>query len=503
LDTVPHNVVQAPPPPAASSSRPFDCARAAPAALSGFSGGGKSGAVSRFKSAAVAQAATASGTTARRLAGLLAASIGLAPALVFADVTLPSGAQKAWLAPKADRFAREASTLFDAAGKISLSATPTAINDLVKRETGLPLLSAAELAKAGVDVSRGWTRFERGGAAYVEVSVSDRAALMRTLDAWATSRGLRSRESNGREVLFARAKGSRAVAGYLVAKDRAVILTTPAGRRSGLEQALASVESGVPVQPPVDGSLLQWRADASFARDFWVAWNFSARGVSWKGAARSLVADWFAAKGADDWSGGMAANVDREQVLRARARLGDKGAKEIGAWFAKASGAEARTGEAVARLAHGPVELDWTGLSARTRPVEEFSSEALASLFAPVLVVTGGASGRVGTLTSSNIGSLLALGTDTAKAAPAESSGSPSLRCPIGPALFSVRVDGQSLARALDGVGLWGALRDDALRGLFAASAEFGPLLVKLAPAKVVGCRAGKGMTLEGNWLFR
>jgi hypothetical protein len=311
----------------------------------------------------------------------------LVPAVSLATVTLPVGAQTAWLAPRADRFAREATTLLDAAGKVSLSATPAAINDLLRRETGLALLSTTEMAKAGVDVARGWTRFERGGAAYLEVSVADRAALVRTLDAWALARGLKSREPAGREVLFSRAKGSRAVAGYLVAKDRAVILTSPAGRRSGLAQALESVESGVPVQPPVDGPLLQWRADATFARDLWVAWSFSSQGVSWKGAARSLVTDWFAAKGTDDWAGALLANVDREQVLRARARLGVKGAKEVGAWFAKASGADSKTGEAVARLAKGPVELDGTGLSTRPRPLDEPSSAGLASLFAPVLVV--------------------------------------------------------------------------------------------------------------------
>jgi hypothetical protein len=435
---------------------------------------------------------------------LLALLLWLAPALAHATVTLPLGATKAWLAPRADRFVHEATPLLTAAGKVSLSATPSALNDLMKRETGLPLLSTPELSRAGVDVTRGWTRFERGGASYLEASVSDRTALMRSLDGWAAGRGLKSRETRGREVLFSRAKGSRAVAGYLVAKERVVVLTSPAGRRSGLEQALESVESGVPVQPPVEGPLLQWRADAAFARDLWVAWSFSPRGLTWKGAGRSLVADWFAAKSPDDWAGGLAAEVDREQVLRSRARLGAKGARDVGGWFARASGvSEPRTAEALARLARGSVELDWTGLSPRPRPVDDLSSEALASLFTPVLIVPGGTPGRLDGLSSRSIGPQLAIGTDATPADPARTSGSPSLRCASGPALFALRLDSTSLARVLDKVGLWGALRDEALRGLFAAGAEFGPLLVKLAPAKIIGCRAGKGMTLEGSWTFR
>jgi hypothetical protein len=310
----------------------------------------------------------------------------------------------------------------------------------------------------------------------------------------------------GREVLFARTKGSRPAAGYLVAKDRAVVLLKPAGRRSGLEQALQSVEAGLPLQAPVDGPLLQWRDDAAFARDLWIGWSFSSKGIAWRGSARSVVPGWFEGGAGDDWAAALTGGVEPEHPLRMRARLGEKGAGWLGAWMARVSGADdGRTGPALARLARGRVELDASGLSSRPAPAATPEVESLVGLFSPVLLVPPPetAPARVGVLSARREGELLAIGADLSRASPARPRAVPTFACPAGRGLFALRLDGPSLARALDDVSLWGALRDDGLRGLFAAHAGFGPLLTHTGPARLLACAAGKGASLEGAWTLR
>jgi len=376
----------------------------------------------------------------------------------------------------------------------------------VQAECGLPLLSADGLAKAGVDTARGWTVFERGEASFLEVSVVDRARLVQALEAWALAGGLRLRGARGRAVLFSRTKGSRPASGYLVAGDRAVVLLRPAGRRSGLEQALQSVEAGLPLQAPVDGPLLQWRDDAPFARDLWIAWSFSSRGIAWRGSARALVPGWFEPGGDDGWAAALTGDVEGEHPLRMRARLGEKGAGWLGPWMARVSGADdGRTAPALARLARGRVELDAGGLSPRAAPAASADVEPLVGMFSPVLLVRPPEStpSRVGSLVARRDGEWLAVGADLSRLSHVRSRGPAAFVCPSGRALFAVRLDGPSLARALDGVSLWGALRDDGLRGLFAAQAGFGPLLTRTGSARLLACAAGKGATFEGSWSLR
>lgn len=459
----------------------------------------------------------------RLLALAMIWSCSLVAEAALPTVGLPNGARWAVIAPRADRFAKEAGALLEAAAKSDPPLSPRMLNNDFVRGTGLALLSAQELQATGIDVTRGWTMFERQGATFLEVSVKSRAPLQAALEGWGASRLLKAREekagAGGRGVVvtFARAKGTRAAAGYLIVGDRAIILLRPSDRTPALEQALVAVENAPPVRASVDGTMLVWFEAGPFGRDAWFGLQASDKGLDLTGSARELEAGWAVADPAKAaWVGALAAAAAKdEQVLRLRFVAGDKAARALARAFTQASGPDdAKAQAAVEAAAKGPVELFVPRLVPPTSG-SGVNAEAILNVFSPALAlperagraaeVAKAAKGSTGTfrLSTSSGALVVGLGESSPRAVAAEPTGLPALGCGKARPLASLRFDGTAIDRSIEGIGLFGAMRDELLMGLFGLHSEFGLLLRRLEPLVAVACQDGPRTTLVGKLHFR
>ncbi len=441
-------------------------------------------------------------------AGLLLAIVFASPLALAAQVWVPSGADWAVVAPRAGAFAHDAGAFLDqAAGEDSVVSARLVNNDFV-RQTGLGLLSAKELTADGVDLHEPWTIFQRRGVTYLDVFVKDPVRLRAALDAWGASRQLRSRQvrtlpkGKGVVVTFARAQGSWTAAGYILAGHQAVVLLSPA-RSPQLPLALRAMNDAIPLHAPGTGTLVVWAKSSPLARQAWLVLRASASGIALKGSAYGLQPGWLdASRARSGWILGLTGSVPREMGLRLRFLASDRGVKTLARRFESASVAKT-VADAFATLLKGPDEIV-VGHLALPKPGTEESDDAIADLIAPALVIDRrgplGANVSTAALSGGMSGTvILGVGPGAPTELPPTPSGPPSLSCPRGLPVASLRVDAATLASSLDGISFFQAMRDPFLLGLYALHKQVAPLADRLEPLVAVACQRGRNATLVGH----
>jgi hypothetical protein len=463
-------------------------------------------------------------------------------------LALPTGARWLVAAPRADYLVSDAAAFLEAAARRAPSLSQRQLGLQLGRTYGLPLLDRDGLQSAGVDLNRPWLLFDRAGAEYLAVSVQDRDALARTLENWATQRLLRSRTEEkhgaGVEVTFSRAAGTRAAAGYYIAKGRAVILVAPAERTPELKAAYDAVEGAAPVEPPVHGSLLVWLGTNFPFRDGWIALRPRADGLDVTGSAHKADAGWFVRDaGRAGWLEELTASPEGTPLERPFWLRVIGGPKSIG-WILDHA---AQSGDAggfgswwqdLAGLGSGPVELfarsfDVSPLDGAGR---EDISTALLLVSRPEVVFANWPSGALGPFVTSHFaesstaphcapstdGSFHVCRAGTVAAADREASvvvgwgdertepslpesvpGTPALSCAAGTPIASGRLDLRSVFEGTKGLGFLDALSNDMLAGFYAVVAEYGGLMHASHPAIALACQENSGrLTLQARWRF-
>ncbi len=461
---------------------------------------------------------------------------------------LPAGARWLVAVPRADYLITDAASFLEAAAKRSPGVSQHELGLQLSRSYGLPLLDREGLRNAGVDLNKPWLLFDRAGAEYLAVSVQDRDAFAQVLDRWARQRALQSRteEKHGAalEVTFSRAAGTRAAAGYYIARGRAVILVAPAERTPELKAAYDAVEGAAPIEPPVHGSVVVWLGPNFPFRDGWLALRPRPDGLDLFGSAHKAEAGWFVRDpGRAAWLQELTASPDGTPLehpfwlrvlagprsigwlLDRAAQPGDMGA--FGSWW-----------QDLATLGGGPVELFARGFD--VSPLDgggrDDISAALLLVSRPEVVFANWPSGtmgpfvkshfaetstkprcalstdgsfhvcRAGTVAAANRGTSVAVGWGDDRSEPALPEalpGPPTLTCTAGTPIASGRLDLGSVFQGAKGVGFLDALSNDLLAGFYAVAAEYGGLMRASHPAIALACQESSGrLTLQGRWRF-
>jgi len=470
-----------------------------------------------------------------------------------APLPLPQGARWLIAAPRADRLAHDASATLTSAGSQSPIISVHRTGSQLRRSLGLPVVDADALAAAGVDLAQPWLLFERAGGTYLSVGVKDAGALGRALDLWATERQLKQRDAEtlkaphagAIQVTFSRAAGTRAAAGYLIAKGRAIILVNPAERTSGLVAAYESVEGGAPVEPPVSGSLLLWTGPEVPFHDGWLAFSFRTDGVDLTGSARKVDAGWLvrdkthaawirsltaAPDGAPAdppaWARVTAGPKAVDAILNSIAPLLGDSSGSMSKWVKKLGSVAVGPLEAIARtvdasaLQEGSTGDFRTDLLALTKPQVALVdrpgaviADRLASAAAELCHAQKDGEDTVrshcegSTVTVTRRGQTLTVGWGDAEKAgpelPALTAGEPSLSCASGTPVASARIELASVSQGTKGVGLMDALSNETLAGLYAVGLEYGSFMRVARPAIGLVCEETSGkVTVVGRWRF-
>jgi hypothetical protein len=470
-----------------------------------------------------------------------------------APVQIPAGARWFVTAPNAARFAREAEALLTSAGGLSPSLIPRRMNDVWLRSYGVGLLQLETLESSGIDTAQPWMLFERAGAEYLSVMVKDRARLTAALEQWGARRLLRQRDETRLEkpkgavmVTFARAQGTRAAAGYLIADDRAIVMVKPAERDAALVAAYDAIEGAAPVQPGVDGTLLMWLGNESALRDGWLAFTGRADGVDLLGAARQVEAGFIDREGSHaDWiraltaaPAGQAGDVPLWARVLAGSKTGNQLITAFGRLIAEQlAGAGAKPWmDHLRSLSQGPLEFVATSVDVKaveraeggglredllrlTHPSLLFVDRSAAAGAADVKLAKaalceaqplGDDAVRAGCadpgLTVGQSGRALFLGWTGSLAKPASPptlSGSPTYGCAKGTPIASVRFSPSVVGDAMRQVGLLDAMSSQSLAGMLAVGSEYGRLMQASQPALGLACAESSGrVTVQGRWRF-
>jgi len=438
------------------------------------------------------------------LCNLLGSTASAAP-----TVGIPAGASHVVVAPQAAAFASDFTRLLSSTAALG-GPSPESLGKDLERRTGLPLLDAARLADAGVDTTRDWISFDKGGSRYLGLWVKDRSQLARALDAWAASRLLKARETknvgkNGLWVTYARAQGTRPACGYLVQGERAVVLLDPGERSAGLEAALAALDDAPPLRPAADGTLLVRLDAGAFAREAWAGFSASERGIEANGNAREVPSGWFSPDAAKSgWVAAAAQSGAGELVLRARVLAGPKASEALSKALAPL-GADDQAQAAVGKAATGPVELFVPRLARAWKRTGQPFGELLG-LLSPTLVMPGGAAAEPAVRASKN-GSRLrttvaegALVVGSATSAPKAPPLGAANACTNGRAVLAASWSPAAAARSLDGLNLLEAMGDELLLGLYALNSEYGRFLARLPGGSLLACQDGTRVTWTARW---
>lgn len=386
-------------------------------------------------------------------------------------VPLPPAAEWMLVAPHAGKAAANARPFLTDAGKLAGSLHPTSLNAEAWREAGLSLLDEEKLREQGVDVTREWQFFAAGGGRWLTVHVADRKKLEDALDHWARNR-LPVRDEltfgpkkKGRLALFSRSKGARAAMGFAVLGDRAVVMSRPGG---GFDPATMwqALEKAPDIVTGADGPFVVWMKRSGPVSDLWTALRFENDGVALEGTARSVDDGWLARDGSNEaWIRAATAESKPDVPFRLRVAAG----AESTSWARRWSEAAGQSAQATT----GPIEVvvpkvDVTALRTKGIAVED----AFARAFAPLLD-----SRREG-----NAGAAL-------------------LSCPSGVPVWALRTDTANISRALREIGLFSALRNDALLTGLGINMEFGGLLRAMKPFVALACQEKSGrIVFRASW---
>lgn len=452
----------------------------------------------------------------RRLgSALLVAALVLTGSAASArPVAWPSGASWVVAAPEgAGAFANAARPSLTVAGTLATSLLPARLDvDLVRR-TGLPLLDAAQLDKAGVDTSRPWVMFAHRGSTYLHVGVKNTAALSETLDLWARMRLLKREESalpgrrDARQVLYARSEGARAVAGWVRIGDEALVLIEPGRRDPGLREALEALERAAPIEPSVPDPLVALVPGGDLAKDLWVGVEFRRDGVDLHASTRTLSPGWVVRdERRGPWVAALLgqARHKTEPPIRARAVAGGKLLELLSTLSGTGRVMQAGPGAVEAFVPRiDPFAASVSGLDKSFRPSQlaHLMPMAVAVVDRPLLVMDRLMSHAGESVRRS--GTSVVVASQKAPALPPPVGGEPALSCGRGEPVASVRLDPALVARSIDGLSLSTAMRADLLLGVYGIDREYGRLLAASHPLVALACEEPSGRaraTVRWRW---
>jgi len=389
---------------------------------------------------------------------------------------------------------------------------------------GLPVLDLARWKDAGLDATQGWTAFRNAEGEWISASVVDANKVAAWLDRWARLRGLLHKETiaaGGKTSAsaYARSKGTRIAAARVVSKDRVLVLVDPDVRSPDVRATWDSLDEVVPASAPVSGAFVSWMRRAA-ARDVWIAARPQSDGLDVRVRFSGVLPGWVSIEPKRAaWI--TAAAASSSGAYRVRATIGSawaaEGADELAeAWKHDATPAWI---DAATRVSTGAIELAGTrvfperatvmnGRVAWGRvfpgwvllPDRDAATVRAFVAATPTGPIASGWRGRV-----ENEGNSLRIGVgDVNPPRPvAGTSSSPfGDGCRSGHPVLAGRFDGPAVARALDGLTLLGALRDDTLLAVWAIGSELGPLLKVSEPVTVVAC-AESSSVVDATWRWR
>lgn len=445
-------------------------------------------------------------------------------------VPLPADAGRIVHCPVAGTCAAALRNLLGRLGGHTTTLSIEARAEAIRERTGLALLEPARLAAQGVDPARSWTELDRPDGTWLAVFVKDRAAFARTMDAWATARGLRHRQPTPTGALYGRTAGTRTATGWAASKDRAVVLVRPGASTPEPAAVLKVIEQAAPANAPVAGTFVVVGRRWQGAREAWFGVTPRADGVDVAGRLLGVESGVFSEGYEQGWV--QAALAPGPGAVRARAVLGLRGAArladDVSARLPFTAAARATWREAFAHLAAGPIELivprvdvnaieletgrvdplklgpPWLRFPARPGAAELFalSRRTLTGALPVGTEALRTAAGRTpATMVRRGEELWIGLGLRETKA-PVVPEASPvgAATCPPGTEVAAIRLDLKRIGDTLEDVSVFSAWRGGRALGALAAGAEFGTLLQASQPAEVLACREGKAIAIVGRW---